>query len=222
MEARLQTLRFTAARYIAGSLTAKERQQFEAGIRAQPGLVAELGIDEQLQRALQLLDGGEIGRPSPSWRTPAAFFTAIGAAALLAIALGVVLWRWDMAVDRQRVLEAQAEQRFLAPTSGSETVKIDPQALQRYSAGGGANASRIDLHIAVRTRAFNQFRVNLARSDGTFVAHVNRLVRDSSGNLRLAFNSSLLPAADYELRVEGITWRGEAVLLERVVVALQR
>ena len=46
MEARLQTLRFTAARYIAGSLTAKERQQFEAGIRAQPGLVAELGIDE--------------------------------------------------------------------------------------------------------------------------------------------------------------------------------
>jgi len=222
MDTRHQTLRLTAARYIAGSLTAEERQQFEAGIRAQPGLVAELGIDEQLQCALQLLDGGEVGRRLPWWRTPAACFTALGTAAVLAIALGVVLWRWDMAVDRQRVLEAQAEQRFLAPTSGSETLKIDPQALQRYSVSGAASASRIELHIAMRTLKFNQFRVNLARGDGTFVAQANRLVRDSNGNLRLAFNSSLLPAGDYELRVEGLTWRGEAVPLERVVVALRR
>jgi len=221
MDPRLQTLRFTAARYIAGSLTSEERQQFEAEVHARPGLVAELGIDEHLQRALQLLDGGELGRRLPWWRTPAAFLTTLGAAAVLAIALGVVLWRWDMALDRQRVLEAQAEQRFLAPTSGSETLKIDPQALQRYSVGG-ANASRIELHVAARTLKFNQFRVNLAHGDGTFVAQVNRLVRDSNGNLRLAFNSSLLPAGAYELRVEGITWRGEAVPLERVVVALQR
>lgn len=222
MDARLQTLRFTAARYIAGSLTAEERQQFETEVRTHPGLVTELGIDEQLRRALQLLDGGEPGRWPTGWRTPAAFFTAIGAAAVLAIALGVVLWRWDMAVDRQRVLEAQAEQGFLAPTSAAQTVRIDPQARHRYSAGGGASASRIELYIAMRTLKFNQFRVNLARGDGTFIAQFNRLVRDSNGNLRIAFNSSLLPAGDYELRVEGITWRGEAVPLERVVLALQR
>lgn len=222
MDARLQTLRFTAARYIAGSLTVEEQRQFETEIRTHPDLATELGIDEQLQRALRLLDGGEPGRWQDRWRRPATFFALLGTAAVLALALGVVLWRWDMAVDRQRVLETQARQGFLAPTSEAQIIRIDPQARQRYGIGGGTAASRIELHVAVRTLEFNQFRVNLARGDGTFVAQLNRLVRDSNGNLRLAFNSSLLPAGDYELRVEGITWRGAAVPLERVLLALQR
>ena len=42
------------------------------------------------------------------------------------------------------------------------------------------------------------------------------------GNLRLALNSSMLPAGGYELRIEGLTWRGEAVPLSRVQLVLQR
>jgi hypothetical protein len=221
MNPRLQNLRFVAARYIAGSLTPEEAQHFEAEIRAAPGLIGALGLEDHLVRAVNLLDTDVMGRRGPWWRAPAAFFVAAACAVLLAIALGVVLWRWDMAVDRQRLLEAQAAEGFLAPTSDAETVKIDPELLDRYSVGGGG-ARRIELQVAMRSLKFNQFRVNLARGDGTFVAQMNRMVRDSNGNLRLALNSSMLPPGAYELRIEGITWRGEGVPLKRVLLTLQR
>jgi len=220
MNPKLQNLRFTAARYIAGSLTPEEIRQFEAGIRAEPALVGQLGLDDQLTRAMKLLDTDAIGRRDPWWRRPAAFFAAAGATVLLGIALAVVLWRWDMAVERQRVLEARAAEGFLAATSRSETVRIDPDLPGRYSISGGG-ATRIELQIAMRSPKFNQFRIDLARADGSFVAQMNRMVRDSNGNLRLALNSSMLPPGGYELRIEGLTWRGEAVPLKRVTLILQ-
>ena len=221
MDARLQTLRFAAARYVAGSLTPGEAQQFEADIRANPEIVAQLGLADHLMRAMRLLDTDEICRRAPWWRTPAAFFTAAGGAVALAMALVAVLWRWDIAVDRQHVLEARAAEGFLAPTTRSETLKIDPELSQRYAVGSGTPA-RIELQIAMPSLKFNQFRVNLARADGTFAVQMNRMVRDSNGNLRLALNSSILPGGDYELRIDGLTWRGEAVPLKRAVLALQR
>lgn len=220
MNPKLQNLRFTAARYIAGSLTPEEVRQFEAEIRAEPGLAGQLGLDDQLTRAMKLLDSDAIGRRDPWWRRPAAFFAAAGAAVLLGIALGVVLWRWDMAVDRQQLLEAHAAEGFLTPTGRSETVKIDPELLGRYSLGGGG-AARIELQIAMRSPKFSQFRIDLARADGSFVAQMNRMVRDSNGNLRLALNSSMLPPGGYELGIEGLTWRGEAVPLKRVTLVVQ-
>ena len=220
MNQQSKDLRFTLARYIAGSLTPEEVRQFEAAIRATPGLVDELGLDDHLTRAVKLLDSDALGRRAPWWRRPAAFFAAAGMTALLGIALGVVLWRWDMAVDRQHLLEANAAEGFLAPTSRSETVRIDAERSGRYSIGGGG-AARIELQVAMRTARFNQFRVNLARADGSFVAQMNRMVRDSNGNLRLALNSSMLPPGGYEMRIEGLTWRGEAVPLRRVALTMQ-
>ncbi len=49
----------------------------------------------------------------------------------------------------------------------------------------------------------------------------SELLRDSNGNLRLALNSSMLPPGGYEMRVEGLTWRGEAVPLRRVALTMQ-
>ncbi len=45
--------------------------------------------------------------------------------------------------------------------------------------------------------------MSLLREDGTLLLHADQLVRDSNQDLRLAFNTSLLPAGRYVLRVEG-------------------
>ncbi|HEU0225600.1 MAG TPA: hypothetical protein VFR29_09205 [Steroidobacteraceae bacterium] len=39
--------------------------------------------------------------------------------------------------------------------------------------------------------------------------HADRMVRDSNSDLRLSFNTSLLPAGRYRIRIEGYTRRGE-------------
>jgi hypothetical protein len=221
MDSRLQALRFTAARYIAGSLPTDEARAFEAEVRAQPVLVTELGLGAQLERAMRLLDADDVGRQPPWWRRPVAFHAALGLAGALFVALAFVIWRWDMAVDRQHFLEAKASEGFLAPTSGSATVKIDPELSKLYSIGG-RRPERVELHITVRAPQFNQFRLQLARADGTFVVQVNRMARDSNGNLRLAVNTSLLPAATYVLGIEGLTGRGEAVPLRKVQLTVAR
>jgi hypothetical protein len=221
MEPGLQVLKSTAARYIAGALPAAEAQAFEAQVRADPALVGTLGLGAQLERAMRLLDADEIGRAPRWWRRPAAGFAAAGVAALLAVALLFTLWRWDMAVDRQRLLESQAAEGFLAPVTGTRTVKLDPELSQRYTLDAG-RPERVDLHVALRTRQFNQFRLQLARMDGTFVGEFNRLVRDSNGSLRIALNTSALPTGGYRLDIEGLTWRGEPVALTSLRLDLKR
>lgn len=221
MEPRLQALKFTAARYIAGTLPAAEAQAFEAEIRADPTLVATLGLGAQLERAMRLLDAEDVGRTPPWWRRPAAFFAAAGVAVLFATALLFALWRWDMAVDRQQLLESKAAEGFLAPVAGTRTVKMDPELSKLYTIGGG-RPERVDLHVALRTRTYNQFRLRLARTDGSFVGEFNRLVRDSNGSLRIALNTSMLPAGAYRLDIEGLTWRGEAVALTALQLTVGR
>ena len=60
-----------------------------------------------------------------------------------------------------------------------------------------------------RSDRYARFRVSLLRDDGTLLLHADQLVRDSNQDLRLSFNTSLLPAGRYRLRVEGYARGGK-------------
>ena len=47
-------------------------------------------------------------------------------------------------------------------------------------------------------------------ADNTAIVHVDQMLRDSNNDLRLSFNSSILPAGAYRVRVEGYLRAGEA------------
>jgi hypothetical protein len=82
-------------------------------------------------------------------------------------------------------------------------VRIDLRAPALVSVGGGGFPERIDLLINARTARYARFRVSLLREDGTLVVHADQMVRDSNYDLRLSFNTSVLPAGPYRVRVEG-------------------
>lgn len=151
---------------------------------------------------------------APDWkarlRQPAVL--AGGAAAtmiVLAVALGWTAWRWHIAADRLAMLERQAAEGFLQPPSSTRPIRIDPRSRRVANVDAGGLPARIDLRIAVRTDRYELFRLSLQREDGTAVLHAERLARDSNGELRLSFNSTLLPNGRYRIRIEGYTWRGE-------------
>ncbi len=135
-----------------------------------------------------------------------------GAAALilvLALAFVWTAWRWNVALDRMEMLNAQAAEGFLRPPSSTQTLRIDPRGGGLAGIDAGGLPKRIDLAIAVISDSYERFRISLSRDDGTALLRTERLAPDSNGNLHLSFNTSLLPDGIYRLRVEGYTRRGE-------------
>ena len=131
----------------------------------------------------------------------------------LAVALGWVAWRWGVAEDRMALMQEQAEAGFLQAPSSTRAVRVDLRAPAAVTVGGRGFPERVDLRVNARTDRYSRFRLSLLRDDGTLLLHADQLVRDSNMDLRLSFNTSLLPAGRYVLRVEGY---GRGARLERL------
>lgn len=135
---------------------------------------------------------------------PHRFTIGIGAAVLvLLVALIWVAWRWGVAEDRMEMLEKQAAAGFLQAPSSNRLVRIDLRTPRVVAIGGGEFPERIDLLMNARTKQYARFRVSLLRDDGTLLVHADQMVRDSNFDLRISFNTSILPAGEYLIRVEG-------------------
>lgn len=152
------------------------------------------------------------------WQQPRVAAGAAVALGILAVACAWLALRLDIAEDRRLLLERQAEEGFLRPPSTSRTVRVDLDSPATVGLGGGDLPERVELRIAARSNRFNVFRVAIVRDDGTEILQVDRLQRDTNGELRLALNSSLLPPGGYVLRVEGFTWRGETAPVGRLSI----
>jgi hypothetical protein len=136
-------------------------------------------------------------------RQPSVLMGGLGLILLLVLALIFVFWRWDITQDRFEMLEKQAAVGFIQAPSSTRTVKVDPRVSRQIGIDGGGLPQRIDLLINARSGRYHQFRVSLLRDDGTLILHADRMVRDSNYDLRLSFNTSVLPNGQYRIRIEG-------------------
>jgi hypothetical protein len=87
-------------------------------------------------------------------------------------------------------------------------LRIDLRSPRLAALDGGGFPQRIDLLLNARTTQYARFRVSLVRADGTLIFHADQMVRDSNDDLRLSFNTSMLPDGRYEIRVEGYARSG--------------
>ena len=149
----------------------------------------------------------------PPWleqlQQPKALAGIAGLVLVLVLVLVFIAWRWGIAADRYEMLQQQAAVGFLQAPSSTRSVRIDPRQSRVIGVGGGDLPQRIDLKIAAVTQSHDRFRVSILRDDGTLVLHADRMVRDSNSDLRLSFNTSLLPAGQYRIRIEGYARNGE-------------
>lgn len=149
----------------------------------------------------------------PGWmaryQKPQVLAAGVALILALAIALAWTAWRWNVALDRMEMMEAQAAEGFIRPPSSTQALRIDPRAGRLATVSAGDLPKRIDLAIAVISDRYDRYRVSLSRDDGTALLHAERLAPDSNGNLHLSFNTSLFPDDIYRLRIDGYTRRGE-------------
>jgi hypothetical protein len=207
-------------RYISGRLPLKGAQDFERFCRDHPELVDQIGLIDRINAALRLLDAS--GRPAPWEQRPKRWWEQLPlliGTAIVALALAITCIVIEGRLSARDRTMAGLQQRVLLqpldPAKSTRTITVIPSRtgpLQHSMVAiGGAEAQMADLKIDLSWSQFTAFRVTIDRVDQGRVGVLHNLQRDSSGNLHIELNSTALGSGDYQLTIEGLTWRGDAV-----------
>jgi hypothetical protein len=218
-------------RYLSGRLPLKGATEFERFCRENPDVLDELGLPERVNAGLRLLEAS--GKPEPwqeakkpFWQKPQ---VAIGLGAVV-VALGIALTfvMNDSAAKTQRInkLQSQAVERPLDPATSTREIRLLPSReggsnTPAITIGGGA-AQLVDFKIDESRSPYKIFRVTIDRIEQGRVAVISELAKDSNGHLRIALNSSALGPGNYQLTIEGLTWRGDAEPDSWITIGIQR
>ncbi|MGH8211131.1 MAG: hypothetical protein ACREU6_16345 [Steroidobacteraceae bacterium] len=218
-------------RYLSGRLPLKGATDFERFCRENPDVLDELGLPERVNAGLRLLEAG--GKPEPwqearqpFWQKP----QIIIGLAIAVLALGGALWFAlnDSAAKSRRItkLQSQVSERPLDPATSTREIRLLPSREGGSNTPaitiGGAAAQLADFKIDESRSPYKTFRVTIDRIDQGRVAVISELGKDSNGHLRIALNSSALGPGNYQLTIEGLTWRGDAEPDSWITIGIQR
>lgn len=207
-------------RYIGGRLPLKGAQEFERFCREHPELLDDIALTERISAALRLLDAG--GHAAPWEQRPKRWWeqlpVLIGTAALALILAVTCLVIHGKLSARERTI-ASLQQRLAAqpldPAKSTRAITVIPSRTgpspRSLVTIGGSDAQMADLKFDLSWSQFTAFRVTVDRIDQGRVGVLHNVQRDSNGNLHLELNSTALGPGAYQLTMEGLTWRGEAV-----------
>lgn len=219
-------------RYLSGRLPLKAATDFERFCKENPKLLDELGLPERVNAGVRLLEAS--GKPEPwsqekpqrFWARPQ-FVIGLAAAAVL-FGAGLAVTAGNISVKDQRIakLEKQAAERPLEPATNTRVIRLVPshEAASNSPAVviGGGSTQLVDFKIDETRSAYKTFRITIDRIDQGRVAVLHNLVKDSNGHLRIALNSSALGPGNYQLTIEGLSWRGDPEPDSWVTIGIQR
>jgi hypothetical protein len=218
-------------RYLSGRLPLKGATDFERFCKDNPQALDEIGLPEKVNAGLRLLEAS--GKPEPwqdaprrAWAKPQFMLGLSAAVVLLGIGLAVVAG--DNASKGRKIerLQKQAAERPLEAATNTRDIRLVPshEAASNTPAVviGGGSAQLVDFKIDESRSAYKMFRITIDRIDQGRVAVLHNLVKDSNGHLRIALNSSALGPGNYQLTIEGLSWRGDPEPDSWVTIGIQR
>jgi hypothetical protein len=217
-------------RYLSGRLPLKGATDFERFCKENPNMLDELGLPERVNAGLRLLEAS--GKPEPwqekaqsFWTQPKFVLSLAGTAVVLAVALAVAASGSAAKSRTVANLQKQSAERPLDPATSTRSIRLVPsrEAASNTPAviiGGGAT-ELADLKIDETRSAYKTFRITIDRIDQGRVAVLHNLMKDSNGHLRIALNSSALGPGNYQLTIEGLSWRGDPEPDSWVTIGIQ-
>jgi hypothetical protein len=136
----------------------------------------------------------------------------------LLLALGGIVWLLMQSSAMEKDLKTQlrdAKALQLRPPGSVQTYRVTPSKTQPSSptinVGNPESAVSIDLYVNLSDGQYNTFLVTIDDVERGRVAQVRRVARDSNRELRLSLNSSAFGKGDFDIKLEGYTWRGDTV-----------
>jgi hypothetical protein len=216
-------------RYFADKLPPKGVVDFERYCRSHPELLDELHVSDRVNAGLRLMEAGGVPLPweerekKPWERLPV--FAGVASAALILLIIALVLWGSNTKGNKEiTALKQQLISRPLEPILSTETVRVElnrtAPSLTPAFAVSNHSATLVDFKVNLGWSTFVQYRVTFDRINQGRALVISHLQRDSDGLLRFAINSDLLGPGNYQIVVEGITLRGEAIPQGWITIAV--
>jgi hypothetical protein len=219
-------------RYLSGRLPLKGATDFERFCKENPKLLDELGLPERVNAGLRLLEAS--GKPEPwhqekaqrFWSRPPFVLGLVAAVAVLGAGLAVTAGSLSSKDQKIAKLEKQAAERPLEPATNTRVIRLVPSHEGASNSPavviGGSPTQLVDFKIDETRSAYKMFRITIDRMDQGRVAVLHNLLKDSNGHLRIALNSSALGPGNYQLTIEGLSWRGDPEPDSWVTIGIQR
>ncbi len=218
-------------RYLSGRLPLKGATDFERFCRENPQALDEIGLPERVNAGLRLLEAS--GKPEPwqetpkrVWAKPEIVFGLAGLAVVLAASLAMVASSSASKTQKIEHLQKMLTERPLDPATNTRTIRLVPSHEGASTTPavmiGGGPAQLVDFRIDETRSAYKTFRITIDRIDQGRVVVLHNLVKDSNGHLRIALNSSALGPGNYQLTIEGLSWRGDPEPDSWVTIGIQR
>lgn len=204
-------------RYLENKLPLKGARDLESWCRAHPEFLDELKLSLHTQGSLRLLEAAgrpeDLGEVQPPWWRSLYFLIGLGVLTFLSL---VAFWalfgkylllRGELDDTRMRLTQGS-----LAPPALLSNLRVSPDRIpgldkSRISVSRSA-PQLLDVRIDMGFSHEMQFRMTVDKQDQGRALILNNLTKDSNGDLRLSFNSSGLAAGIYNVRIEGLPFRG--------------
>ncbi|MGQ0833580.1 MAG: hypothetical protein ACT4O5_01445 [Gammaproteobacteria bacterium] len=218
-------------RYLSGRLPLKGAADFERFCREHPEALDELGLPERVNKALRLLDAS--GKPEPwqesreqLWRKPQVAMVLAAVTFVLLVALAIVGTQSGGKSGRIDALEKRAIEQPLDPATSTRTIRLLPSRKRASGSPavviGGGSTQFAEFKIDMAHSPSNAFRITIDRIDQGRVAVLHNLMKDSNGHVRIGLNSSALGPGNYQLTIDGLNWRGQAVPEAWITIGIAR
>jgi len=218
-------------RYLSGRLPLKGATDFERFCRENPQALDEIGLPERVNAGLRLLEAS--GKPEPwqeapesKWVKPQYMLGLAGATLVLGIALSVVASSSAAKTQKIARLQKQVLEQPLDAATSTREIRLVPAREGGTNTPavviGGGSAQLVDFKIDESRSPHKIFRVTIDRIDQGRVGVIHNLTKDSNGHLRVALNSTALGPGNYQLTIEGMSWRGDPEPDSWITIGIQR
>lgn len=217
-------------RYLTNKLPLKGARDLENWCRANPQYLEELKIAERAQTSLKLLEASgkpqDLGEPKEPWWKSIYFHIGLGVFAFVCLVAFLVLFGKFVLVrgELNDAREVAKHGTLIAPAELS-TFTIDPDRIP------GINKARVsvshtlptmaDLKIGLSFTKLTQFKVTMDKKDQGRALVINYLNKDSNGDLRISLNTSGLSAGQYNVRIDGLPFRGDPIGMAWLIIDVQ-
>jgi hypothetical protein len=208
-------------RYLENKLPVKGARDLENWCRANPEYLNELKLSERAQSSLKLLEASgqpqDLAEPKPPWWKSIYVPIGLGVVAFLSLfAFWVLFAKYELLRGQLDDARVTASQGSLVQPAVESTQLVTPdhaQGIDRARVVVSRNAPQLmDVHIDLNyTNKLTQFRMFVDKKDQGRALVLNDLLKDSNGELRVTLNSTGLAAGIYNVRIEGMPFRGSPI-----------
>jgi hypothetical protein len=207
-------------RYLEHKLPVKGARELENWCRDNPEFLNELKLAERTHASLKLLEASgsppDLGETQPPWWKTLYFLIGLGLVTFIClVAFWALFGKYVFLRGQLEDVRSQLQVGSLVPPTAQRSLRVFPDRAP------GIDRSRIsvsratplllNLQIDMSYSRLTQFRLTLDKKDQGRALVLEEMAKDSNGDLKLAFNTSGLTAGIYNIRVEGLPFRGSPI-----------